>query len=620
MTVNLAVSTLASTLPEPIEWDLDPKCERLVIAVDKLSAAQMVSIQAMVAKNIIKDKASYERHYYLRAPTDNNPEHNAVWDASFPDAEKRLYEYLQPALSLPWKDGVTSSRHYHCWRSELTPEQQQFIQPLADDRVVEENEGGDIFIGFRNDDVLYELRNSDSNRLYGLVRQYIEGNIERNKTILAAAEWVFEKDGTLTLIEKPRTPPIKPKFIAAANGNSAENSLTLLSHGEQLHDALQGLGVESKGGIYQLHTPNTVAKLYDRPDGETDRGRIDAYEAVHDATLALYQPIIDLPWQFDTEKWAFVVQGSALTPEQQSFATRALVQRGAYFEMSDLASYTMQATGPKAKVEELCQQLAQAAVAAPIDIGDLASLNWHYNYQGLSVSAQEFKKSQFYKNSTSFFTNPWAKEAVVPLTNNQQLALETDYDGQIVLREKNIQELPYYAAVKHGIEQRFAAFVQKHAEEIKQLPWSFSLADNIRDYGAVKIYAADVLTPQQQQLVEQLVLQNQLKDHQSDHSRLRRRAKQPNDGYYDYPTPRITDLLPEICKAEQQKTIQKMSEMPWEYHQSNSSLYLGLGNLRPDEIILAEKAATFRRGISLSWIYPVNPMHRSLTNWCWLFL
>jgi len=559
-----------------IEWQLSAVDQRLFVSQNSLTVEQRRVLDTC-AKQKYLEGPEYSSSYTLRPPEQLNPVQAAMWDAALPAAEERLYAALQPLVELPWQTTPTSDDNYFIWISGINAEQKALIESAPEDAIKDQS-SGTILIGFRHDDTLYMLerggRRNGANRLHELVDNRIKVEIERDKHIIATLPWEFDKKGNL-ILDSGIVDSLPEEFELIGqeikqlppgeHTESAPQQIQLPRGKTEVEELLKRRGIKLDGTNYVLVVPNTVGKLWDRPDGETNTARRAFYEQAHDAVLAGNEPIMELPWRFDQARWAFVVVAGDLKARQSEIVDGALVKSGTVYELHDLADYAWRAAGPRAQVEQFRGQL-EKVVPDDIAIADLAELPWEYGHNELKVAQADFRKSRFARERKK--KRSLGAALVAAVQTQKVLGFELDWEGKAVIKRDNLDELPYYTAVKRGLENRYKQYVVEHADKIRALPWVFGLRDDIKSYAAAKLYVEDLAALQRVKAYE-LVKLNQLEN------RVDREFFIVSDHIFDLLQPQFEAWKPQI--------IATVAEMPWEHNYGGVRLIIPASKLSADD-------------------------------------
>ena len=577
-----------------LPWELSTVDEVLTVKKDELLPEQTAMLEEFAQKKYIADP-KWSGYYTIYPPTQKNPEATVLWEAAFPPAEARLNEALKPFLDFPWKFTQTADDNYYFWQGELTPEQKELLE-AAPERTFEKDRG--IFtIGLRRDDTSFTLssggRGRTSNRLHVIIHEKITRELAQDNTVISQLPWEFDYQGNLFLdagvVENLPTELKLPantnqKLLRAGESTNISREIQLTSEKAQVEDIIQRRGIKLVEGKYVLQVPNTVSKLWDRPDGETDTGRLEIYEKAQEANLARNGALMQLPWRFDKACWAFVVTDSDLTPVDQQKVEGALQKVGNVYQVHNLKDYSYRAWGPKAQVTQFRDQLA-AAVPDDIAIYDLGSLPWKYGHEGLTIPAKDFVGTDFIiktKGTLSHGRGAYSYGQVnIKAGDKKTIAFKMDYDGNVVIPHDDVDTIPHYTAVKAALEKRYNQFIEEHADEMRSLPWRFRIADKVTDYGTIRIYS-DELTAKQKGLLNNLITMNQV------HFQY--------DTQHDVRSALLESFLePEFEKAKP-VTIAKIAELPWVHSSGGMCLVIKESIVTSDQAELLERSGIRRNG------------------------
>ena len=297
-----------------LNWMLAPASEAMLLPVHGLSPTDQATIDACIQKGYVTNPLSTAYFRFL-PPKSLNAEQTSLWDAAFKDADHRLLRMLRPFVDLPWNISQITS-DYYVWQSQLTPDQAVLIEE-APFFMIKHRNHGDILTELRKNDILYVLKSDRIDRLYRLVDQKFKEQLGRDVEVIASLPWAFESDGTLVLPAEVIAALPDQFALLPAVTNPPHNNTPVRQSGPnvtpppgekaKILDIIQHRGILLKDGSYRLRVPNTIYKLYDAPNGETDIARRTIYDGAHDVALQRNKPLMNLPWQYDHERGAFFV-------------------------------------------------------------------------------------------------------------------------------------------------------------------------------------------------------------------------------------------------------------------------------------------------------------------------
>jgi hypothetical protein len=85
-----------------------------------------------------------------------------------------------------------------------------------------------------------------------------------------------------------------------------------------------------------------------------------------------------------------------------------------------------------------------------------------------------------------------ALKTLLARTPVSHLPLEKNYEGDFYIAAEPLANVPYVASIHKAQRQIQAKYLQDHEAEVRALPWMPGIADSLDDFGALRLYRADL--------------------------------------------------------------------------------------------------------------------------------
>jgi hypothetical protein len=324
------------------------------------------------------------------------------------------------------------------------------------------------------------------------------------------------------------------------------NALPDPQYAKDLSEAMARRKIPLKDGLFVLRVPNTVSKLWDSPDGDTDHGRIMCYEEAAKPALERLQKtvdqLLDLPWTHNRDLMRIEVKRDVLTqggPDPVSAMPEGtLLRDGTVWYLPEVPFLLRPPHGTENIIRGFMKGLAEKFSKTDLDGGE--TLPWRRGDDGWEVMQRDVKNAiangYMDKLTIPHEKSPYRKGVIyVPVRDNKKLAY-----------------LPYAAAIEAAVTMNQNGFVKENDKSISALPWFANLSDDISQYRALYLYKDD-LAPEHSDIVERMVTLNMLYPH--------------HDGY-EIACGALRELMGQQLDEKNRAMVDEIKIMPWSYVQS----------------------------------------------------
>ena len=549
----------------------------------------------------------------LNAPETNNPSDIAqhkLFDACNATAQKQAKEDLLKIVALPWTYNSASGLYSFImlprgdfWLNSdiLDAEQKAMLKAFAYSHAygIEETKSrreGEIKKGEEEYYTLYGINDGEENILNRLVGLKLETEIKADFAVLSQLKWAYEKDGSLVSsvpesLKHIISNPVKA-LTDGTNSNTTSDAKQITteveeSDAEKLFGSVKNIMVKrdflfNPEGNIKLSRPNTVGKIYDSKDGDTDIARCRLYSLVEQQTInnakTLFADLKDLDWKYGTtpmpaqltfdkvkrtaialvhpEKSCFYIEKSNLSAEQINslleFEGGFASVDGDYIKISD---HTIIGQNHKLKLSlhdvkaRFINDLS-SKISLPEIPQEILDLPWSYS-----------ENSVYLPNKLNSTLAALTKKHNISIAGEERGNLGETLEVSPYCRDKfAISNISFVLAVKKNTEKKQDEFIAQNTDKIAALPWKvFADTDLTSEYWAIHVSKED-LNESQKELLSNLENLGLVRPHDE-----YKQGQVIQVKYRNAYCGKMNPILQPILEAKQNQLAEEYAKLDWKW-------------------------------------------------------